>query len=67
MDHRSPESLITLLESKKAQIDDKINYMTWAKHYIENKIKITREGLNAPVGEIIFTNDRINNSVLITS
>ena len=57
MDHRSPESLITLLESKKAQIDDKINYLTWAKHYIENKIKITREGLNAPVGEIIFTND----------
>ena len=57
MDHRSPESLIALLESKKAQIDDKINYLTWARHYIENKIKITREGLNAPVGEIIFTND----------
>ena len=57
MDHRSPESLIALLESKKAQIDDKINYLTWARHYIENKIKITREGLNAPIGEIVFTND----------
>lgn len=57
MDHRSPEGLIALLESKGAQIDDKINYLKWSKRCIENKIKITREGLSAPVGEIIFAND----------
>ena len=57
MDHRSPESLITLLESKCTQIDEKIDYLNWARNCIENKIKITREGINAPIGEVIFTND----------
>ena len=57
MDHRSPERLISLLESKRKQIDDKISYLEWSKHCIDNKIKITLEGLSAPVGEIIFEND----------
>lgn len=57
MDHRSPEGLISLLKSKATQIDDKIDYLKWSKRCIENKIKITREGLNAPIGEIVFTND----------
>ena len=48
MDHRSPEGLISLLKSKATQIDDKIDYLKWSKRCIENKIKITREGLNAP-------------------
>lgn len=57
MDCRSPESLIALLESKKAQIDRKIEYLRWSADCIESKIKITREGLKAPVGEIVFEND----------
>ena len=35
MDHRSPETLITLLESKKATIDERIAALTWAKGYID--------------------------------
>lgn len=53
MDHRSPETLITLLESKKATIDERIAALTWAKGYIDKKIRETEEGIHAPVGEII--------------
>ena len=53
MDHRSPETLITLLESKKATIDERIAALTWAKGYIDKKIRETEEGIHAPVGEIV--------------
>ena len=53
MDHRSPETLITLLESKKATIDERIAALIWAKGYIDKKIRETEEGIHAPVGEII--------------
>ncbi len=54
MDHRSPEALIQLLESKKATIDERIAALTWAKGYIDKKIQETEEGLRAPVGKIII-------------
>lgn len=54
MDKRSPEALITLLESKKQEINRKISELNWAKIYIDMKIEETKEGLNAPLDEIIF-------------
>ncbi|MBR5229538.1 MAG: MerR family transcriptional regulator [Firmicutes bacterium] len=56
MDRRSPESLISLLESKQSQVDSKIAYLQWSKKYIETKLRTTREGISAPIGRIIFEN-----------
>lgn len=56
MDHRSPEALIDLLESKKKEIDQKISELNWAKIYIDKKIEETREGISAPLDEIVFEN-----------
>lgn len=56
MDYRSPETLIKLLQSKQEQVDSKIAYLRWSKKYIENKIRTTREGLSAPIGQIVFEN-----------
>ena len=56
MDHRSPKGLISLLESKISQIDDKIAYLKWSKNCIESKIRITREGISAPIDKIVFEN-----------
>lgn len=53
MDTRSPEALITLMESKRAEIDKKIRALTWSKKYIENKIRVTREGQDA-VSDVII-------------
>ncbi len=52
MDSRSPEALVALLESKKLEIDRKVKALEWSKRYINNKIRITEEGLNAPIGLI---------------
>lgn len=54
MDHRSPEALIELLESKRSEIDQKIAELNSAKIYIDKKIEETKEGLRAPLDEIIF-------------
>ena len=56
MDNRSPEALIALMESKKQEIDKKIKALNWSKSYIDNKIKITKEGKSAQVG-LITTED----------
>ncbi len=56
MDNRSPEALIRLMESKEAEIDKKIKALNWSKTYIQNKIRVTREGQNAPIG-IVTTQD----------
>ena len=50
MDHRSPEALIALMESKSAEIDKKIKALNWSKKYISNKINVTKEGCNAVSG-----------------
>ena len=56
MDNRSPESLISLMESKQQEIDKKIKALNWSKSYIENKIKLTQQGSTAPIG-VIFQED----------
>lgn len=56
MDRRSPESLISLLQSKRQQVDSKIAWLQWSKKYIDNKIRTTQEGLTAPLGQIVFEN-----------
>lgn len=56
MDNRSPEALIELLESKKKEIDQKIESLKWSRIYINKKIEETRSGILAPVDEIIFEN-----------
>lgn len=56
MDNRSPEALINLMESKQQEIDKKIKALEWSKAYIDNKIKLTNEGKNAPIG-IVLTED----------
>ena len=56
MDHRSPENLISLLESKKIEIENKIHQLNWSKNYIDDKIKATRQGIKAVVGEVVLEN-----------
>lgn len=56
MDKRSPESLILLMESKQQEIDKKIKALNWSKSYIENKIKLTQQGITAPIGVILQEN-----------
>lgn len=56
MDRRSPDALISLMESKKAEIDKKLKAINWSKAYIDNKIKLTQEGKTAEVGIIITEN-----------
>lgn len=53
MDSRSPEALIALMESKRAEIDKKIKALEWSKRYVEKKIRVTREGQEAVPGVII--------------
>ena len=53
MDNRSPESLISLMESKQQEIDKKIKALNWSKAYIQNKIKLTQQGSIAPIGIIL--------------
>ena len=56
MDNRSPEALIRLLESKKTEIAQKIDDLTRAGIYIDRKIEETKEGLHAPLDEVVFEN-----------
>lgn len=53
MDSRCPEALINLMESKRAEIDKKLKALNWSKTYIDNKIKLTQEGILAPLNEIL--------------
>lgn len=54
MDNRSPEALIELMKSKQEEIDSKIQFLQWSKRYIDNKIRVTREGIEAPVGQVLL-------------
>lgn len=52
MDNRSPGALIDLLESKKAEINKKIMMLQWSARYIDSRIRVTREGMEAQPGVI---------------
>ena len=39
MDNRSPQSLISLMESRKAEIDKKIKALQWSAKYIDKRIQ----------------------------
>ena len=52
----SPDGLIALLTSKRAEIDNKIKALEWSKSYIDNEIEITKEGRDAEVGKILVEN-----------
>ncbi len=65
MEHPTPQALIELMESKKAEIDKKLKALEWSRKYIDNRIRITREGLAARAGEII--RQEIADRYLITS
>ena len=52
MDNRSPQSLISLMESRKAEIDKKIKALQWSAKYIDKRIQTTREGIAASAGII---------------
>lgn len=54
MDHRSPEALIELLNARRSEIDRMITQLQWSKKFIDTKIRLTEEGLHAPVGEIVI-------------
>lgn len=56
MNHRSPQALIDLLESRRTEIDEMINKLQWSRKFIDAKIELTREGLEAPVGQVVFEN-----------
>ncbi len=55
MDHRSPEALISLLEDKRKEVDHLQERLENAKKYINAKIELTREGMNASLGEVCLT------------
>lgn len=54
MDNRSPEALITLLEKQRVDIEERIKELQWSKKYIDAKIRLTREGMSAPLGKVVF-------------
>lgn len=56
IEKKSPEDLIRLLKEKVEDIDEKIEELTWSKQYIQKKIDSTLEGINAPIGQVIFEN-----------
>lgn len=53
MENPTPDALITLLSSKRTEIDKKIKALEWSRQYIDNEIQITKEGRDARVGKII--------------
>lgn len=53
MDHRSPKALIRLLEEKRAEVDQQIARLNWSKKFIDTKIALTKEGLQATPGMIV--------------
>ncbi len=65
MDNRSPEQLIKLLEKKTLEIDERIARLQSAKKYLTSKIKITQEGINAPIGQVLIEN--LEDEYFITS
>ena len=54
MKSRSPQALIELLEERRQEIDEMIHKLQWSKKFIDTKIELTREGLHAPLGEVVF-------------
>ena len=56
MEHRSPQALLDLLEARRQEVDEMIRKLQWSRKFIDTKIQLTREGLHAPLGEIIFEN-----------
>lgn len=54
MAHRSPQALIELLEERRSEVDEMIRKLQWSKKFIDTKIELTREGLDAPIGQVVF-------------
>ena len=54
LDRRSPHALIDLLAARKAEISQKIRALQWSARYIDNKIRLTCEGMEAEPGVIII-------------
>ena len=65
MDNRSPEALIELLDSKSKEIDKKMAALRWSKNYIDKKITVTKEGMNAKVG--VVTQEYMPERLMVTS
>ena len=51
IESRSPEELVELLDSKRKDIDRKIERLRWAKEYIRRKTLTTREGIGLRNGD----------------
>lgn len=56
MENRSPYALIRLLDARRAEIDEKIRRLEFAKRYIDEKVAVTEEGINAAIDSIVFEN-----------
>lgn len=65
MENRSPKALIGLLEGRKLDIDSAIKRLEFARRYIDEKIAVTREGIGAPLGKIVF--EELNDEYLVTT
>lgn len=65
MDNRSPEELIRLLEKKTQEIDAKVARLQSAKKYLNKKIDLTREGMNATIGKVLV--EDLDDEYVITS
>lgn len=65
LSHRSPQALIELLQERRQEVEHRIRNLHSLQHYIDEKIRITQEGIHAVPGEII-TEER-NDTYLITT
>lgn len=51
---RTPESFLELLHEQSKIVDEKIAELQWLKNFINGRISITEEGINAVPGEIMI-------------
>ena len=66
LDHRSPGDLIRLLETQIIEINRKMEDLTWLKNLLRTKVRMTRNALKVPTGEVL-TEELREDEYLITT
>lgn len=54
LNERTPESFLELLQNQRKIVDKKISRLQWLKSFIDGRISITEEGINASPGKIML-------------
>lgn len=66
LNSRSPESFLDLLHEQSLLIDEKISELNWMREFINERTRITQEGLSASHG-IVYTEERPEEYYLMTA